>query len=329
MVKILKTKSIWFNDFVIIPKLGKVRRRKEFSKEFWRFVASPMNSVVGQTFAKTATDLGITVCIPRFLGIEKESNIFYSCSNKNNLYCSMGLNDKDRIIEFNKVGCKNFLIDIASGYLPHIEETVKLLVDNTNIKRIILGNIVNHEGYIYLNNISRKYNLPNIIRCGLSNGSGCETYSQTGIGRGAASELWECYEEKKYHPNSFLASDGGLKDGGYVSKALLSGADYCFIGGIFAHSLESETHISGDSTYFGLASEKNQILSTGKKFRHSEGIEYKIDRKKLKPLSEIVNDLWGCVTSSFSYSGFKPISEGIGNGTFEIKLNSLAPRQRY
>ena len=108
----------------------------------------------------------------------------------------------------------------------------------------------------------------------------------------------------------------------------MTGADYCFIGGIFAKSQEAETHISGDSSYFGLASEKNQVLFQGGKYRHSEGKEYMIDKKELKPLSEIVNDLWGSVASSMSYSGFSNVSDAIGNGIFELKCNSLAPRQR-
>lgn len=335
MPTILKEKAIWFNDVVLVPSLGVVKSRKQINKEYNRFICSCMTAVVGPTFAKTATDLGLTVCIPRFLGVEKEIEIYNNCTNKDNLYFSTGLNDLRRATEFGKTGCENFLIDIASGYLPHIEETVKMLSDNTAIKNIILGNVTTTAGFYHLSSIADKYNLNCIIRCGLSNGSGCETYSTTGIGSGQLSELMELYPLKtglKKQQGDFLsvslASDGGLKDSGYVCKAFLAGSDYVFIGGLFAKALEAECHISGDSTYYGLASDKNQILSTGNKFRHSEGREYKIDNSKLKPLKDIIEELWGCVSSAVSYSGHDSLTKAIGNGVFQIKQNSLPPRNR-
>lgn len=328
MATILKEKAIWFNDVILVPQLGVVRSRKEIKPELHRFISSCMTAVVGPTFAKEATSLGLTVCIPRFFGINKELNIYNHCQIKDNLYLSMGLNDIARIEEFAKTGCQNYLIDIASGYLPHIEETVKLLVEKTPIKNIILGNITTKTGFHYLAGIASKYKLNCIIRLGLSNGSGCQTYSNTGVGSGSLSELIEIAPYKSQYQNIYLASDGGLKDGGYVSKSFLGGSDHCFIGGMFAKALEAETHINGDGTYYGLASDKNQILSTGKKFRHSEGSVYEVDKSELKPLKEIVSELWGCVSSAVSYSGYSSLSDAIGNGVFQLKLNSLPPRKR-
>jgi IMP dehydrogenase/GMP reductase len=328
MATILKDKAIWFNDIISVPRLGKVRSRKEIPRELFRLVCSPMTAVVGETFAKEASKLGLTVVIPRFLGIEKECSIYESCNIKDNLYLSMGLNDLDRIKEFGKLNCENYIIDIASGYLPHIEETVKLLVDNTNIKKIILGNVTTVEGFRYLSDIISKYKLLGINRLGLSNGSGCQTYDATSFGSGQASEILEIAPYKSYYKNITIASDGGHRNGGTISKAFLLGADYTFIGGIFAKSLEAECHISGDSTYFGLASDKNQILSTGQKYRHSEGKVYEVNKQELKPLKDIVEELWGGISSAISYSGHKTLSEAIGNGIFQIKQNSLPPKIR-
>lgn len=309
--------------------MGAVRSRKEVPRELNRFICSPMTAVVGPKFAKEATDLGLTVCIPRFWGIEKEIDIYTNCSNKDNLYFSMGLNDIQRIEEFSRIGCKNYLLDISSGYLPHIEETVKLLVNKTDINNLILGNIVTREGYYYLCDIFEKYNLNGMTRCGISNGSGCKTYDQTSFGSGQVSELFDIVPSMVCYQNKYkLISDGGHKNGGTIAKAFLAGADYVMIGGIFAKSLEAEAHISGNGTYFGLASHENQILSTGAKYRHSEGKSYEIDKNDLKPLKEIVEELWGCISSSVSYSGFKTLKEAIGNGVFQIKQNSLPPKVR-
>ena len=138
----------------------------------------------------------MTVCIPRFSGIEKEADIFYSCPNKENLYCSLGLNDIDRIKAFNIVGCKNYLIDIASGYLPTYRRNCQLLVENSNIKKIILGNIVTDVGYYYLYEIAKKYNLPVIISVD------CRMVPAVKLTHKLVleekwTELVECYEAKK------------------------------------------------------------------------------------------------------------------------------------
>jgi GMP reductase len=341
MATLLKNKAIWFNDVILVPQMGAVRSRKEVPRELNRFICSPMTAVVGPTFAKEATNLGLTVCIPRFWGIKKEIDVYANCSNKDNLYLSMGLNDAQRIEEFSRIGCKNYLVDIADGYLPHIEDTVKFLAKKTEINNLILGNITTLSGFHHLSAIINKYSKRGITRLGLSNGSGCQTYDQTGFGSGQLSEILEIapykeelnrslYEENYVLGNNWikLASDGGLKNGGYIAKAFLAGADYVMIGGIFAKSLEAEAHVSGDGTYFGLASDKNQILSSGVKTRHSEGVTYKIDENELKPLKDIVEELWGCISSSVSYSGFKTLKEAIGNGVFQIKQNSLPPRKR-
>jgi GMP reductase len=166
---------------------------------------------------------------------------------------------------------------------------------------------------------------------GLSNGSGCQTYDSTGIGSGQLSEILEIAPLKKLYLHSHaisIASDGGHKNGGTVSKAFMAGADYVLIGGIFAKAFEAEAHISGDGTYFGLSSDKNQILSTGKKYRHSEGATYQINKNELKSLKDIVDELWGGISSAVSYCGHPTLSESIGNGIFQIKENSLPPRHR-
>jgi hypothetical protein len=76
MATILQNKALWFNDVILVPQLGAIKSRSEVPKELNRLVVSPMTSVVGKTFAKEATNLGLTVCIPRFLGMEKQTDIY-------------------------------------------------------------------------------------------------------------------------------------------------------------------------------------------------------------------------------------------------------------
>jgi hypothetical protein len=98
------------------------------------------------------------------------------------------------------------------------------------------------------------------------------------------------------------------------------------MGGYFVRAIEAETNLHGDGTYWGGASEKQQILATGKASRHSEGKEFKIDEPIL-PLDKLVSDLWGGISSAISYSGNDSLTRFIYNGHFEVKENSLPPRR--
>jgi hypothetical protein len=48
---------------------------------------------------------------------------------------------------------------------------------------------------------------------------------------------------------------------------------------------------------------------------------------ELRPLEELVDELWGGISSAVSYSGYNTLKRFIGNGVFEIKQNSLPPRR--
>jgi hypothetical protein len=124
-----------------------------------------------------------------------------------------------------------------------------------------------------------------------------------------------------------IVADGGIKNSGYAAKAFGAGADAVIMGGYFARAIEAETNLYGDGTYWGGASEKQQILATGKASRHSEGKEFKIDEPIL-PLDKLVSDLWGGISSAVSYSGYKSLTDFVYNGYFEIKENSLPPRRK-
>ena len=137
----------------------------------------------------------------------------------------------------------------------------------------------------------------------------------------------EIDEYSSYDPKPFIIADGGIKNAGYASKAFGAGADYVMMGGYFAKAFEAETHVRGDGHYWGGASHKQQILSTGKVYRHSEGKEVPI-LDELCPLETLVDELWGGISSAVSYGGYDTLTNFIGNGVFEIKQNSLPPGKR-
>lgn len=331
MAKILPTKSIYYNDVNLInDRVSQVRSRvTDVPRELHRFIVSPMAALVGETFANEAARLGLTVCLHRFCSIEDEVKLYKSIPFKENVYCSIGLNDLARFSELNRAGCDNFVLDIALGFHPDVGKYLMELEKYGVIDKIILGNIHTDRGYDYLRDAANNAGIPHVIvRCGIGNGVACSSSDEVGVNRGQITEIMECDQVKR--SMDFLCADGGIHKGGSICKAFAAGADYAMMGGFWMKAKEAESNIIGDGSYWGGASIKQQELIHGKKIRHSEGkvLENFNDPADLKPLEEIVNDLWLSVASSVSYSGYKTLTEAVGNGLFEIKQNSLPPKRR-
>lgn len=322
MATILNTKSIYYNDVNLIAKPAKIESRSQVPKEFHRIIVSPMHAVVGQTFSKKATDLGLTVCQHKFCDIDNAVMNYSTIPNKNNLFVSIGLDDWDRARELAEEGAKNWLIDCANGYLPQINDVIKKLLNKHIVNRLIVGNVMTQQGIWLYDNFTNEVN-ELLIRVGIAGGSACSTSDATGYNRGNITEIMECSELADQR-NIKIIADGGIKNGNYAAKAFGAGADYVMMGGYFAKAKEAHTWENGDGTYWGGASTKQQQLYGGVR-RHSEGKVYEVDRNTVKPLQELVDDLWGGLSSAVSYSGYSSLSDFVGNGVFEIKQNSLPP----
>lgn len=332
MATIRKDKSIYFNDVNLLPCPGSVKSRSEISRQLDRIIISPMTSVVGPTFAREATRLGLTVCIPRFLTFKRQLEILNAVDeeDKDKIFASIGLDaGMGEITAFQDYGARNWLLDIASGYLPQIEtfcNDFSKLVTKDSINKFMIGNVNTYEGVSYLRDATKSINYKELfIRVGIGNGSGCATSDMTGVGRGQITELMELSLFLSQR-GLYLCSDGGINKPGFAVKAFAAGASHVLMGGYFACAEEAETNLSGDGTYWGLASEKQQKL-TGSAKKHSEGKVYEV--KDRKPLKDIVEELWGGISSGISYTGFNSLNGLIGNGHFEIKQNSLPPKTRY
>jgi GMP reductase len=336
MAQILKTKSIYYNDVNLVAQPCNVKSRKDIPTELHRIIVSPMEAILGKEFAVKANKLGLTVCLHRFCSIEEQFELYNSLTHPRTAFCSIGLNDWDRVKELAKSGNTSWLIDMANGYMhKEIKECVERLSNEANIEHLMMGNVHSERGFQLLSGIYSKKSYMKYIRVGIAGGSPCATNDSTGYNRGPITELMEIDECSPFDPTSdevflnqkpFIVADGGIKNAGYAAKAFGAGADYVMMGGYFARAFEAETHIRGDGHYWGGASHKQQILSTGKVYRHSEGKEVPI-LDELRPLEALVDELWGGISSAVSYSGYDTLTNFIGNGVFEIKQNSLPPRR--
>lgn len=332
MATILKTKSVYFTDVNIIPRPGIVESRKDVIDEKHLIIVSPMAAVVGESFTKEAAKSGLSLTIPRFIDEDKKIKL-YSLFQQNKInsnqlcFMSVGMNESpDDLLRLNPIKPENWLIDVASGYVPQWKKSVNRLCDllQNRIVNLMVGNVVTGEGVRYLENNLQGFANQLFIRIGIGNGKNCKTSDVTGINRGQITELIECSNEAK---SSFLVSDGGIDRGGFCIKAWGAGASYVLMGEVFSKALEAETNISGDGTYFGCASDKQNKLAGLDK--HSEGKVTTVNTSELKPLSAIVKELWGGISSGISYVGYKSVLELVGRGIFEEKCNSLPPKIRY
>jgi GMP reductase len=326
MAEILKSKSIYYNDVNLVAQPCKVKSRKDIPVELNRIIVSPMEAIVGKTFAIKANELGLTVCLHRFCSIEEQVELYNLLPNKANVFVSIGLNDWDRVKALKDSGADKWLIDMANGYMhKEINECTEKLEKIASVYDLMLGNVHSAYGFELLSRIKLNSKHDKYIRVGIAGGSPCATNDSTGYNRGPITEIMEI-EEYTYDSGPFIIADGGIKNAGYAAKAFGAGADYVMMGGYFARAFEAETHLRGDGNYWGGASHKQQILSTGKVYRHSEGKEVAIV-DELRPLEALVDELWGGLSSAVSYSGYRTLGDFVGNGVFEVKQNSLPPKR--
>lgn len=315
-MQFLESKSIYYGDINLIAQpQNNISSRENILKELHRFIVSPMSAVVGEKFAIEALNLGLTVCLPRFNSIEDQKKILYKiydeCGKEEiidgykDLYVSVGLNDLERI---SKLGHPSILVDVANGYL---HTTVKFTQDlQARNFRVMVGNVHSSKGI----NLYRECK----CRIGIGQGSVCDTSNVTGYTRGQVTEIKECYYGR-YNNDQKIIADGGIKDGGCAAKAFGLGADYVMLGGFFKIAEEAQNILDGEYSYWGGASYKQQLKQYGEIRRHSEGREVQIDKNLIKPLKELVKELWGGISSAVSYSGYTNLTQFIGNGVFELK----------
>jgi hypothetical protein len=322
-MKMLNTKSVYYDDVNLIAQPTTVSSRKDIPKELWRIIATPMSSVVGFDFAKEALSLGISVCIHRFCGLnERLDNLIRlnTPKNANRLWVAVGLKEHLESKKLIEAGARNIMLDIANGYMLNSVGYFRDIIKGNNITKIMIGNIHSSSMLPYYQKLSEELQMPIYYRCGIAGGSACNTKGMTGVNRGPITEIDECVTwTDENNAELYLVADGGIKDPACAAKAFGAGAQMLLIGGYFARAKEAQNIIDGKFTFWGGASKLQQCILHGHAKRHSEGKELVIDQSEIKPLSELIDDLWGGISSAVSYSGYHSLSNFIQNGVFELK----------
>lgn len=323
--------SLYYNDVNLLgrPAPSHIKSRSQVPDEKWRIIVSPMQAIQGEEFIIEAAKNGISIFLHRFLGLEwqlKMYNLFYKYRSGENFCCAAtGLKDfKTNLAFFYRNEIRNAGIEIANGFLD-LTEFYNLIGEYSyGFERFYVGNVNTQDGIFHLEKFKDICG-ELIIRVGVGGGSPCSSSDVCSINRGNITEIIECSEVCR--DNVRIVADGGISKPGFAAKAFAAGADYIMLGGYFSKALEAETNLTGCGLYWGGASEK-QLELLGQTNKHSEGKVLSIDKTQLKPLNKLVSDLWGGLASYVTYSGYSSLKETIGNGLFEIKNNSLPPKNR-
>ncbi len=144
--------------------------------------------------------------------------------------------DIDRVHMLAEAGVDVLVLDIAHGGLIYTSEMLQRLKNKEKIKiPIIAGNVATAEGakYIYDNGADG-------VKVGVGPGYVCETRNVAGVGIPQITAIMDVANEIAKKRNTIpIIADGGIREPGDLSKALVAGANSVMIGSLFAGTRES------------------------------------------------------------------------------------------
>jgi len=299
-----------FHNINLIPKKCIVESRSEIDTE----------SQLGPLkFSLPVVPANMECVINDEIAVKLAKNNFFYIHHRFNIDClafckmmkaqglltsiSIGVNkeayDTLNLLHENDIFPDFITIDIAHGHSIKMEAMIKFIKSKFS-SYVIAGNVSTGSATADLEAWGA-----DCIKVGIGPGSACTTYVATGFGsRGAqASVIQECAFARK---KAAIIADGGIKDPGDIAKALVLGADFVMIGGMFSGLEDSPGNpVSVDGRlykeFWGSAS-----AASGKTER-IEGIKKLIPLKNVDILGQMKH-LKECLQSAVSYGGGKCVT---------------------
>jgi GMP reductase len=184
-------------------------------------------------------------------------------------------------------------IDIAHGHCKEMLNMITFVRDLFPDVIIIAGNVTTP---LACNDLAVWG--ADMVKVGIGPGQVCSTKNKTGFHVPMFTAVKEC---AAMSPVPVIA-DGGFRENGDIAKALVAGATFCMIGGMFAGCSDSPaTIVNGKKEYYGSASERNKGS-----VRNIEGFT-----THLTPTDTItskVREIREDLQSAISYAGGKDLS---------------------
>jgi len=209
----------------------------------------------------------------------------------------------------------NICLDVANGYMYSFLDHIKKTRESFPNHIIMAGNVCTPEG---VENIIKAG--ADIVKCGIGQGSKCDTKNKAGISYKQFSVSLECGQAAN-ELHSLCCSDGGIKTVADICKSLGAGSHFAMCGGLFFGYKENETEWikSGSDKKmlsYGMSSKKaNEKFFGGlQDYRTSEGKEEYVLYKG--EVSEIAQDIRGGLASVCTYTNTKNLENLYKNCSF-------------
>jgi IMP dehydrogenase len=234
------------------------------------------------------------------------------------------LSDLKRAEACAAAGVDVLIVDIAHGHSDHALNMVRELKKRFADVEVIAGNVATAQGVRDLAEAG-----VDAVKVGVGSGSICTTRIVTGFGVPQLTAIVDCAEAARALDLPLIA-DGGIRNGGDLTKALAAGADTAMVGSLFAGTEESPgASIVRDGQRFkvvrGMASlsanVERQAIEKGNGAEPieweqvvPEGVEAVVPYRG--SVADILHQLVGGLRSGLSYAGATNIAELQQNAEF-------------
>ncbi len=322
-----------YSDVLIVPKISKVKSRKEVSLEAtttfkcgssWSGVpimAANMSTVGTHNMALALSEYKMITCLKK--GGDYYSSFATSYPEKEKyVSLTLGLDaDSKLFVDTANIKDPTFVcLDVANGYMVEFHNFTKKVREKWPTSILIVGNVVTPEGVEALSLAGA-----DLVKVGIGSGSMCLTRRVAGVGYPQLSAVLECAPIAEALGIGIVA-DGGIIYPGDFAKSYIAGSAFVMAGGVFAGHDECGGEIRhGDHgelkmIHYGMSSKTaNEKYNGGlSDYRASEGRTVEVPYRG--PVKNTIQDIFGGIRSACSYVGSFNLTELYSNGTL-VKVN--------
>lgn len=316
-MKIINDKKLHFKDVLIKPKATELSTRSDVNL-IVKYVTKHSNKVfsgvpvcvanmdtVGTiAMAKSLYEHKMWVALHKFIDVQDLIR-FLGTEESKYSFITIGSSKEDygKLLYIDKIVHRpiNICMDVANGYMYSFLDHIKMVRDNFPSSIIMAGNVCTPEG---VENIIKAG--ADIAKCGIANGSFCDTKNKAGVGYPQLSVAMECGQAAN-ELNAMCCSDGGIKTPADICKAMAAGSHLVMCGTMFGGHTECnaeviEIHNRKYLKMYGMSSKTaNEKYFGGlKSYRASEGTEGMIEYKG--DVHDTCVDIKGSLASCCTYT---------------------------
>lgn len=317
----VNTRSICFDDILLVPKHSKILTRSSVSlntvignvknPEAWvslqsPIVMAPMEFISSPLMIEKVIHYGGIAFVQRhqdnnsrIFQLDKLSKTVLDIRRLGFAINIAEVDNKELLDKVLSYGTKMILLDIAFGHtqggLDAVEKLRSYLPKNIHI---MSGNVSSYEAYKDLMDAGC-----DSVRVGIGGGASCTTRVATGFGVPVLSSIMDIFDNIKDQEVNGLISDGAIKSNGDIVKAMAAGASAVMMGAMFAGHDECDRLDDGSFIFRGMASEsiQRQKLMSSTENIYVEGVEGKVQSRG--SVDNTIKIMLNNIKSGLTYAG--------------------------